>query len=294
MNAFPGLRRLMIDSQNFARKHGYVETILGRRRHIPDMMLPEFEFKPMSGYVNPDIDPLDLSTLSNREEIPSRIVKALSDEFAGYKYFGQIVKRTKALAEEKIKVVNNRSKITEATRQCVNSRVQGSAADQTKMAILLLENSQEWKDIGGRILIPVHDEILAEVPIENCERGAELLSSLMCKAAEFLPFDSKCDVEMSFRWYGLSYPCKHAQPSDLHTLSEDNIKWLQYHLIECEYVLPVYKDAEGNKPKGDAARGVNGVDSPELREAIAQYINRYRIPEDQFIDHIHKKVYQGV
>lgn len=293
MNAFPGLRKLMIDSQNFARKYGYVETILGRRRHLPDMTLPEFEFKPMNGYVNPDIDPLDVSTLSNQDKIPARIVDALTKEFAGYKYFGQIVKRTKELAEEKIKVINNRPKITDATRQCVNSRVQGSAADQTKMAVLLLENSEEWKAIGGRILVPVHDEIIAEVPIENCEKGAKLLSDLMCQAASFLPFPSKCDVEMSFRWYGMSYPCTHEQPNNLQDLSEDNIKWLQYHLLECEYLLPVYKDADGNKPKGDAAKGVNGVDSPELRAAISDYINRYRITEDQFIDHIHRKVYQG-
>lgn len=125
MKAFPGLRDMMNYSQQFARKYGYTETILGRRRHIPDMQLPEFEFKAMKGYVNPDVDPLDVSTLDNKEEIPDRIQKALLKEFKGYKYFGQIVKRTKELSEQKIKVINNRPKITEATRQCVNSRVQG-------------------------------------------------------------------------------------------------------------------------------------------------------------------------
>ena len=38
-----GLRHFMEYSQEFCRKYGYVETKWGRRRHIPDMMLPPFE-----------------------------------------------------------------------------------------------------------------------------------------------------------------------------------------------------------------------------------------------------------
>lgn len=125
MNAFPNLRALMIKAQGDATRQGYVETILGRRRHILDMQLPEFEFKAMTGYVNPDIDPLDVTTLVNKSEIPERIVNSLQKEFKGFKYYGQIVKRTKELYEDKIKVINNRPKITEASRQCVNSIIQG-------------------------------------------------------------------------------------------------------------------------------------------------------------------------
>lgn len=123
--AFPGLRSLMNSAQSCARTRGYVETILGRRRHIPDMQLPEFEFKAMPGYINPDIDPLDISTLDNKESIPDRVVKQLTQEFKSYKYYGQVVKRTKELAEDHIKVINNSYKITEASRKCVNSIVQG-------------------------------------------------------------------------------------------------------------------------------------------------------------------------
>lgn len=77
MNAFPGLRNLMINTQKHASEYGYTETILGRRRHLPDMQLPEFEFKAMKGYVNPDVDPLDVNTLENRDEIPKHVVDDL-------------------------------------------------------------------------------------------------------------------------------------------------------------------------------------------------------------------------
>lgn len=296
MSAFPGLRDFMFASQAFAKKYGYVETILGRRRHIPDMQLPEFEFKALPGYVNPDIDPLDPTTLVNKAEIPERIIKQLTLEFKQYKYWGQIVKRTKQLYEEEhIKVINNKSKINDASRRVVNSRVQGSAADLTKMAMLALDKDSEWNEIGGRLLIPVHDELICEVPIEHWKRGGEVLSRVMCDAANFLPFPMKCDVTTTIRWYGLEYPCPYSKPNslDVEALSSDEIKWIQYYLVESEYILPVYLNEDGSKPRGDAARGVNGVWSDAMSDMIQDFISRYDISKEVFIDTIERIAIYG-
>lgn len=291
MNAFPGLRNLMINTQNHASQYGYTETILGRRRHLPDMQLPEFEFKAMKGYVNPDVDPLDINTLENRDEIPKHVVDDLKKEFSKYKYYGQIAKRTKQLYEEEhIRVINNRPKINDATRQCVNSVVQGSAADLTKMAILNLCNNKRWQEIGGRLLVPVHDELITEVPEQYAEEGAKILSDCMCGAASFMPFPITCDVETSYRWYGMEYPCPYPKPESLKDYNSDEIKWIQYHLVEMEYKLPVYKDENGEKPRGDAAKGVNGVESPEMKADIDDYIKSRHISSEEFIDYIEKEV----
>lgn len=294
MNAFPGLRNLMINTQNHASQYGYTETILGRRRHLPDMQLPEFEFKAMKGYVNPDVDPLDVNTLENRDEIPKHVVDDLKKEFGKYKYYGQIAKRTKQLYEEEhIRVINNRPKINDATRQCVNSVVQGSAADLTKMAILNLCNNKRWQEIGGRLLVPVHDELITEVPAQYAEEGAKILSDCMCGAASFMPFPITCDVETSYRWYGMEYPCPYPKPESLTDCNSEVIKWIQYHLVEMEYKLPVYKDENGEKPRGDAAKGVNGVESPEMKAAIDDYIKSRHISSEKFIDTIAKEVGMG-
>lgn len=299
MTAFPDIRQAMLDAQAQAREHGYTETILGRRRHIPDMMLPPFQFVPMDGYVNPDIDPLDPSTLNQTDKIPKRITAALEKEFAGYKYFGQKVKRIKQLAEERIKVINNEAKIGDASRQALNSVIQGSAADQTKMAILLLENNEEWRKLGGRLLTPVHDELICEIPIENYERGGELLSSLMVQAADFLPFTSKCDVTTSYRWYGLEYPCTHKKPEsfksldDIGHLSEDETCWLQYMLYEMEYPLPTHKDILGEEFRGDKALGIDGIYSDELVQYVKDYTSKYNVHIEDFVDAIWTQVDQG-
>ena len=625
LNAFPALRKLMINAQRCAKEKGYVETILGRRRHIPEMQLPEFEFRPLKGYANPDIDPLDASTLDVTDDIPDRVKAALYRELKSYKYFGQVAKRIRALAEEDhIKVINNNRKIADGSRQCVNcvdteteilttsgwkrynqvsvgdsilsysmnlncitrdkvqavhiypgehevfefksnafsavstpnhrwvcqagnkgakfvttehimnikwvdppilrmsdnnipessysddfikligwiatdgtisskhycvrlyqdtkrakgagvyqdmisvlhrlgikytdnvrnntyhdiylykcdvtldvlnllenrtlkyefvsslserqanilisamiqgdgwtsgsqtcytcnsaekadifqylcvigghvshmykidptessihygnvsnpsgyintknpyylvyinkrkrahiypdhksasvvdtvwcvttgngtwiarrngsvyitgnSIIQGSAADLTKLAMLKVENNPEWNKIGGRVLVPVHDELIAEVPIDKWKEGGEILSSSMCSAANFLPFSIKCDVTTTYRWYGLEYPCRYKQPSTVHPTEKDEIAWIQYHLFEVGYDLPVYKTADGGKPEGDEALGVNGVWSDTVESDMLDYCNRYNITEGEFLEHIHTKVHTG-
>lgn len=293
LNSFPNLRAFMNKAQSDARKYGYVETILGRRRHIPDMQLPPYEFKAGRGYVNPDIDPLDSKTLKNKNEIPERIVKKLEQEFANYKYKGQIYKRIRELEEnEHIRVINNTKKITDATRKCVNSIIQGSAAELTKIAILKVFNNEEWNRLGGRVILQVHDELIAEVPMRNAARAGEILSTLMSEAGNFLPFTISCDVTTSFRWYGLEYPCVYTKPTHLEydKLTESEIQWIQYHLFDCEYQLPVYDDPDGKKPMGDAAVGVNGIWSQETEDAINNYILRHHITKEEFIDHIENKV----
>jgi DNA polymerase I-like protein with 3'-5' exonuclease and polymerase domains len=291
LNSFPNLESFMHKCQADARKYGYVETILGRRRHIRDMQLKPYEFKAGKGYVNPDIDPLDPKTLKNKNELPERIARKLELEFSKYKYKGQIYKRIKELEEvDHIRVINNTKKITDATRQCVNSVIQGSAAELTKIAMLKVFNNKEWNELGARILLPVHDELIAEVPIRNAQRAGELLGKLMSEAGNFLPFTINCDVTTTYRWYGLDCPCLYTKPTSIENLTEDEIKWIQYHLFECEYVLPVFNDSDGKKPIGDAALGVNGIWSEEVKDAISDYLNRYHISKDDFINHIEEKV----
>ena len=298
MSGFPELNNAIKAAQYKARTEGYTETITGRRRYHPDMQLPYFEFKPMSGYINPDIDPLDPDTLKNREQIPQRIVDQLTKELSGYKYKGQVYKRIKALKEEKIEVIDNSYKIEEASRKCWNAIVQGSAADLSKMAMLKLCSDKGWRQIGGRFLCPVHDELIGEVPYVLKDKGADILKDCMEKAGSFLPFTISCDIEMTYRWYGLGVDdiAQFDKPESLDwgNLSESNISWLQCMLVEMEYILPVYKDSDGKDPIGIAARGVNGILSDEVKQYCADYMNNNHITSDsEFLDKIEHKVLYG-
>lgn len=294
----PELQKCITDSQARAAKYGYTETILGRRRHFPDMQLPKYEFVPEKGYMNPDVDPLDPETMKNKDQIPQRIVDALKKEFASYKYYGLVVKRTKELKEQHIKVINNSYKIEAAKREVFNAIIQGSAAELTKMAMLKLENDPEWKRIRGRLIIPVHDELIVEVPFEYRKKGAEILSRCMAEAGSFFPFPLTCDVETTFRWYGLGVDeiLEFDKPETVNKdkLTDSNIKWLQCMIVENEYILPKFNTPDGKKPQGIAAEGVNGIWTEELEKAISDYRQKYRLTTDEmFLNHIEKKVLTG-
>ena len=299
MRGFPDLNNAILGAQRKATRVGYTETILGRRRHQPDMQLPLYQFKPGKGYVNPDIDPLDPSTFDNPDDIPERIKAALYKELTSYKYFGQVYRRIKQLDEyEHIQVINNRQKIEEAKRKVWNAIIQGSAAELTKLAILKLTRDPDWIAIGGRLILPVHDELIVEVPFEHREQGAAILKRCMEQAGDFLPFSISCDIEETFRWYSLGVDdiLSYDRPSsmDYDDMTESNIKWLQSRLYECGYELPVMKGPDGKKPIGVAAKGVNGVMSDELKQFCDDYRIRYSLTDDDmFLDHIDRLVTQG-
>ena len=247
----------------------------------------------MDGYVSPDIDPLDPSTYGAKPGIPDRVLDSLRKEFAGYKYYSQIVQRTKELQEQNIKVINNSRKIQDAERQIVNSIIQGSAADTTKLAMIKVALNPRMNEIGAKLVNCIHDELLVECPIEHYKECAELLSGLMCEAANFLPFPIKCDVTVSYRWNGLEYPCPYQMPENLDTEEDQEIRWIQYHLYEVGYELPVFKKPNGDKPEGDEAAGVNGRITEEYKSCISDYLARYNIVRGDFIQHIRSVVHTG-
>ena len=109
----------------------------------------------------------------------------------------------KQALEEGIVIIDNGGKIADATRQCVNSRIQGSAADLTKLAMIKLNSNEDLKKLGFKLLIPVHDEVIAECPEGNAIECSQLLAQVMSKAAEeILKMPIKCDVTVTREWYG--------------------------------------------------------------------------------------------
>ncbi|GAB7081235.1 DNA polymerase I [Megalodesulfovibrio paquesii] len=53
---------------------------------------------------------------------------------------------------------------SQARRQAVNTRIQGSAADIIKLAMLAVFHDPELRRLGARMLLQVHDELVLEVP----------------------------------------------------------------------------------------------------------------------------------
>jgi len=92
---------------------------------------------------------------------------------------------------------------SEAERQAVNTRIQGSAADITKAAMLAIEYNEELALLEVLVLNQVHDEIVMEAPEENVEFAAPIIQHLMehpFGEVEALSVPIPVDLKVVDRW----------------------------------------------------------------------------------------------
>lgn len=195
---FPAIKRFEQDSIAMAEDLGYVTTVCGRKRRLPSMMLPDYEVEWIDG-VAPDDDPLDFVEEAVTE-VPEDVERKWLTRIrrANFKDRRKVIESAK---EEGIKIIDH-TREKDVTK-VVNARIQGSAADLTKLAMIDLYNNKRLRELGFRLLIQVHDEVIAECPLENVRECTKLLADTMSGAAEkILEMPIKCDVEVSECWYG--------------------------------------------------------------------------------------------
>ena len=113
---FPGIRDYMEETKAFAKKHGYVETLFGRKCHYPDI-----------GASNPSI-------------------RAFNE------------------------------------RAAINARLQGSAADIIRRAMIRMEAALAKKKLSAQMLLQVHDELVFEVPDAEVEKTLPVVTGVMVDA----------------------------------------------------------------------------------------------------------------
>ena len=68
---------------------------------------------------------------------------------------------------------------SQARRQAINTRIQGSAADIIKLAMLAVANDAELKRLDARLLLQIHDELLLEAPKDTAKAAGKRLADLM-------------------------------------------------------------------------------------------------------------------
>lgn len=201
-DAFPHVEDFIKSTEQFASEHGYVTTAWGRVRHLPDMLLKPYEFKYTNGN-SPNFNPLSFDDAVIDETVPQSIVDKYTSMFQKTFSSKGKSKIKELLAAQGIEVKDNTLKITDASRQCVNSIIQGTSADMSKTAMIHVHNDALLKEWGFQILLQVHDEVIGECPIENAKKVADRLSMIMIDSAkDKISVPMKCDSEITKCWYG--------------------------------------------------------------------------------------------
>ncbi|CAH2040576.1 unnamed protein product [Thlaspi arvense] len=90
-------------------------------------------------------------------------------------------------------------------RAAINTPVQGSAADVAMCAMLQISNNARLKELGWRLLLQVHDEVILEGPTESAEEAKAIVVDCMSKPFEngknILRVDLSVDAKCAQNWY---------------------------------------------------------------------------------------------
>jgi DNA polymerase-1 len=134
---FPGIRAYMDETRDFCRKHGYVETLFGRKCHYPD-------------------------------------IKASN---ASIRSFNE--------------------------RAAINARLQGTAADIIRRAMIRMEDALAEKNLSAQMLLQVHDELIFEVPDDEVAATLPVVQHTMQDApfpAVLLSLPLQVDARAADNW----------------------------------------------------------------------------------------------
>jgi DNA polymerase-1 len=113
---FPGIRDYIEETKAFAKKHGFVETLFGRKCHYPDI----------------------------------------------------------GASNASIRAFNERA--------AINARLQGTAADIIRRAMIRMDGALTKKKLNAQMLLQVHDELVFEVPEAEVDKTLPVVTGVMVEA----------------------------------------------------------------------------------------------------------------
>jgi DNA polymerase-1 len=86
-----------------------------------------------------------------------------------------------------------------AERSAINAPIQGTGADLIKRAMIEVDRWLLHAQLGARLVMQVHDELVLEVPVSEAEAVREQVVAFMSGAAE-LTVPLKVDAKLGLNW----------------------------------------------------------------------------------------------
>lgn len=94
------------------------------------------------------------------------------------------------------------SKRTHGLRAAINTPIQGSAADIVTAAMVRIFYSARLKELGWKMLLQIHDEIILEGPKESAEEALSIVKALMSAPVDNeLKIVLEVDAKIAENWY---------------------------------------------------------------------------------------------
>lgn len=130
-------------------------------------------------------------------------VKSWQEDTIAYAHdFG--VTRTLMGRYRPLPFINSRNKAEQkhSERASINTPIQGGAADVVMKAMLLLHEHERFKELGWKILLQVHDELICEGPEESAQEALEIVKYTMANPfKQPLRVELVVDAKIGNTWY---------------------------------------------------------------------------------------------
>ena len=196
---FPKVKEWTEKTEKDAKVTGYVEDLWGRRRRLPDILLPKYTVK--STKTNTEFNPI-LYTLGKVNNSSAALVESYKKKLSKVKSRNDYQKIQQEAERDGIYIVDNGAFISQAERQCVNARIQGGAASMTKVCMRKVFDDEELNRLGAKLVLQIHDEVIVECPKQNAEAVMSRLTYVMkTSVADKVQVPFKCDGYIVNCWY---------------------------------------------------------------------------------------------
>lgn len=196
---FPKVKAWTDKTEQDAKTTGYVEDLWGRRRRLPDILLPKYTIKTKQ--VSTEFNPLlyTLGKVNNSSQALVENYRKKLDKVRSRKDYQAIQQEAE---KNGVTIIDNGAFISQAERQCVNARIQGGAASMTKICMRKIFDDEELNDLSAHLVLQIHDEVIVECPVENADKVMERLTYVMkTSVADKVNVPFKCDGYKVTRWY---------------------------------------------------------------------------------------------
>lgn len=196
---FPKVKEWTEKTEKDAKVTGYVEDLWGRRRRLPDILLPKYTVK--STKASTEFNPI-LYTLGKVNNSSAALVESYKKKLSKVKSRNDYQKIQQEAERDGIYIVDNGAFISQAERQCVNARIQGGAASMTKVCMRKIFDDEELNRLGAKLVLQIHDEVIVECPKQNAEAVMNRLTYVMkTSVADKVQVPFKCDGYIVNCWY---------------------------------------------------------------------------------------------
>lgn len=196
---FPKVKEWTEKTEKDAKVTGYVEDLWGRRRRLPDILLPKYTVK--STKTSTEFNPI-LYTLGKVNDSSAALVESYKKKLSKVKSRNDYQKIQQEAERDGIYIVDNGAFISQAERQCVNARIQGGAASMTKVCMRKVFDDEELNRLGAKLVLQIHDEVIVECPKQNAEAVMSRLTYVMkTSVADKVQVPFKCDGYIVNCWY---------------------------------------------------------------------------------------------